>query len=236
MSNSYFSFKKFTVQQAHCAMKVCTDSCIFGAWAGPEKSQDKIKVLDIGTGTGLLSLMLAQRYENVFIDAIEIDEPAAMQATENFTSSPWANRLHAIHSDIEEFPVVNKYDFIISNPPFFHNNLKSPAPRINTARHVHSMDEEVLIKIIDKHLSVSGSFALMISFERREKCLQAAEKSGCFPAKELWVKQTPEHDYFRAMIQFEKTRANAVIQKMCIKEKDNIYSKAYYALMNDYLR
>lgn len=217
-------------------MKVCTDSCLFGAWAGPENDFKRIHVLDIGTGTGLMSLMLALRYENVIIDAIEIDEAAARQAMENFSNSPWSKRLHVIHADIENFPVSNKYDFIISNPPFFHNNLKSPAPRINTARHVHSMDEEVLIKIIDKHLSASGCFALMLSFERREICIRAAAEMGWFPTRQLWVKQTPAHDYFRAMIQFEKKPANTEIQEMCIKEKDNIYSKAYDVLMNEYLR
>lgn len=195
-----------------------------------------MNVLDIGTGTGLLSLMLAQRYENVVIDAIEIDEPSATQATDNFASSAWSNRLQAIHADIEDFPLVKKYDFIISNPPFFHNNLKSPAQRINTARHVHAMGEDGLIKIIDKHLSASGSFALMLSFERREKCLLTAENAGWFPAKELWVKQTPAHDYFRVMLQFEKKPVNTTIQKMCIKEIDNLYSKAYNELMNEYLR
>ncbi len=224
------------MHQEHCAMKVCTDSSIFGAWAGPEKSEEKIEALDIGTGTGLLSLMLAQRYENIFINAVEIDETAATQATENFSKSPWPNCLNVIHADIQNFPISDKYDFIISNPPFFHNNLKSPSAKMNMAKHVHQMDEMAMIKIIDQYLSDNGSFALMLSYQRREICIRVAGEMGWFPARELWVKQTPAHDFFRAMIQFEKKHANTTIKKICIKEMDKHYSKAYNDLMKDYLR
>lgn len=236
MPNNYFSFKKFTVQQENCAMKVCTDSCIFGAWAGTENREEKMNVLDIGTGTGLLSLMLAQRFENIFIDAIEIDAAATKQAKENFINSPWSNKLNAFHADVHHFSSSKKYDFIICNPPFFHNNLKSPDGKINMARHVLSMDENVLIKLIDQHLSPNGSCALMLSFERREICMRAAAEMGLFPSRELWLQQTPAHDYFRVMVQFEKKTANTTIQKMCIKEIDNHYSDTYYELMKDYLR
>lgn len=236
MPNTYFSFQKFTVQQQHCAMKVCTDSCIFGAWAGLEDNSKKMNVLDIGTGTGLLSLMLAQRFENIFIDAVEIDVAAANQAKENFLNSPWANRLHAIHADVHYFSSSKKYDFIICNPPFFHNNLKSPDGNINMARHVLSMDEYVLIKLIDQHLSPTGGCALMLSFERREISMSAAAEMGLFPSRELWLQQTPAHAYFRVMVQLEKKPAKTSIQKMCIKEMNNLYSDTYYELMKDYLR
>ncbi|MFZ1800794.1 MAG: methyltransferase [Chitinophagaceae bacterium] len=236
MPNTYFSFKNFTVQQEYCAMKVCTDSCIFGAWAGPEKKEEKMNVLDIGTGTGLLSLMLAQRFENIFIDAVEIDVAATKQATENFANSPWIHRLNAIHADIQHFSGAKKYDFIICNPPFFHKYLKSPDENINKARHVHSMDENVLIKLIDQLVSPKGRFALMLPFVRREIYIQTAEKMGWFPLKELWLQQTPAHIYFRLMVQFEKKAAITTIQKICIKEMDNHYSDSYYELMKDYLR
>lgn len=195
-----------------------------------------MNVLDIGTGTGLLSLMLAQRFENMFIDAVEIDPAAKRQATENFENAPWAYRLNAIHADIQHFSSIKKYDFIICNPPFFHNNLKSPDGKINMARHVHSIDENVLIKLIDQHLSPNGSCALMLSFERREICIRAAAETGLFPSRELWLKQTPAHDYFRVMVQFEKNPPGTTIQKICIKETGNHYSEGYNELMKDYLR
>lgn len=217
-------------------MKVCTDSCIFGAWATPGDELKKIEALDIGAGTGLLSLMLAQRFENIVIDAVEIDAAAAKQAGENFLHSPWANRLNVFCDDIENFTATQKYDFIICNPPFFHNNLKSPEAKKNKAKHVQTLDEMMLLHIIEHHLKNEGSFALMLSFERREICIKAAGKFGWFPVKELWVKQTPAHDYFRAMIQFEKKLQQTCIQTMCIKDAANLYTNEYDALMSNFLR
>jgi len=216
-------------------MKVCTDSSIFGAWTEPVKTEEHFRVLDIGTGTGLLSLMLAQRYENAEIDAIEIDEDAYLQAKENFLQSPWADRLNATHSDICDFPLKEKYDFILSNPPFFHLSLKSPNQRVNMARHVHTLNEINLVQVIDKHLNDKGSFSLMISFEHRAIYLQAAQKAGWFSWKELWLRQTPAHGYFRAFIQFRKQSLKPEKLEMCIKENNTTYSDTYYKLMKDYL-
>src|SRR4051812_24083842 len=117
MSNNYFQFKEFVIQQEHCAMKVCTDSCLFGAWASAWANNKK-RILDIGAGTGLLMLMLAQN-SSAIIDGIEIEPGCYRQLSTNVTSSPWADRLHAIENDVRQFQFKEKYDFIISNPPFF---------------------------------------------------------------------------------------------------------------------
>lgn len=217
-------------------MKVCTDSSIFGAWAGPEDVHKKIYALDIGTGTGLLSLILAQRFENIFMDAVEIEAAAAKQAGENFMQSPWAKKLNVICADIAQMPGRKKYDFIICNPPFFNNILKSPEPKKNLAKHVDTLDEMALLKMMEQHIQEDGRFALMLSFDRREICINAAATMGWFPEKELWVKQTPVHNYFRAMIQFERKQQQPCIQSMCIKDADNIYSNEYNFLMRNFLR
>ena len=128
MSNSYFQFKQFIIHQDRCAMKVTTDACLFGAWVAEEDKSEKIitkNVLDIGTGTGLLSLMYAQKNSLANIDAIEIDEDAYIQAKENVAASPFAERINIIHDDIKRFTFSKKYDCIISNPPFYEKEIRS---------------------------------------------------------------------------------------------------------------
>src|SRR3954469_11797521 len=126
MANNYFSFKQFIIHQDKCAMKVCTDACLFGAYVADrfQITNSKFHVLDIGAGTGLLSLMLAQKNSTVQIDAVEIDKAASEQAKENFKHSLWRDRLHIHHQPIQEFG-MNTYNLIISNPPFYENDLKS---------------------------------------------------------------------------------------------------------------
>jgi len=126
MANTYFQFKQFTVQQDKCAMKVTTDSCLFGSLS-PTLSEGEgvLNVLDIGTGTGLLSLMFAQKKQNALIEAIEIDKDAFEQAKENIAASPWSYRINIIHADARNYPFPQKYDVIISNPPFYQNVLNT---------------------------------------------------------------------------------------------------------------
>src|SRR5205085_2984467 len=124
-SNSYFQFKQFRVQQEATAMKVSTDACIQGAWTPIEPFVKN--VLDIGTGTGLLSLMVAQRNNHILIDAIELDENAAQQATENIHASPWGDRINIVNGDIRNYTFNRQYDLIICNPPFFQNSLLGDA-------------------------------------------------------------------------------------------------------------
>jgi tRNA1Val (adenine37-N6)-methyltransferase len=137
LGNSYFQFKQFTVHQGDCAMKVTTDACIQGAWTPVQK--DEVRILDIGAGTGLLSLMLAQKAPNAIVDAVELNEQAATQAGQNFAGSPWADRLNVICSDIQGYRATHKYDLIISNPPFFNNSLKGPEASRNNARHTTAL-------------------------------------------------------------------------------------------------
>ncbi|MGN6568280.1 MAG: tRNA1(Val) (adenine(37)-N6)-methyltransferase, partial [Flavipsychrobacter sp.] len=143
MSNQYFQFKQFRIEQDKCAMKVSTDACIQGAWT---PIHDHVRhVLDIGTGTGLLSLMLAQRDPRMHIDAVELDEQAATQAKENIVSSPFSERIDIIHGDAKEYQANQQYDLIICNPPFFQNSLLGDNSKRNTARHTLSFSYEDLL-------------------------------------------------------------------------------------------
>ena len=144
---SYFQFKQFIIHQDRCAMKVCTDACILGAWFGT-KLPSNIRVLDIGSGTGLLIMMLAQNIEAA-IDGIEIDLPAFKQLQENISQNEWKKRIHVYPGDIRNFSFPQQYDFIISNPPFFENDLASESLAEQTAKHSKDLSlDELICKMI----------------------------------------------------------------------------------------
>ena len=161
MSNSYFQFKQFRVEQDKCAMKVCTDSCLFGAYADVAQAQH---ILDIGAGSGLLSLMVAQRRSMVSIDAVEIDPEAQQQAKENFAASPWAERLRLHPASLQEFTKYNRqaYDVILSNPPFFLSSLKSANIAKNTAKHTGELLFEDILAFAQTHLLPEGRLYLLL--------------------------------------------------------------------------
>src|SRR5450755_4316837 len=155
MPNSYFRFKQFTIQQDRCTMKVCTDSCILGAWTAL-RLQGAKRILDIGTGTGLLPLMLAQKTD-AYIDTIESDPESFIQAEENIRQSPWPDRIRVIEGDARQYFFQTKFDFIITNPPFYESDLRSPEQKKNKAKHAESLTLEVLMSIVRKILHTHGA-------------------------------------------------------------------------------
>ncbi len=160
MSNHYFRFKEFTVHQERCAMKVSTDACIQGAWAPVAPSVKK--ALDIGCGTGLLSLMIAQRNPDMMIDALEADASAAHQAMENVAASLWNDRIRVLHKDARDHTAPEKYDMIICNPPFFSNDLQAQDDSRNRARHDVSLSQAELFTILSRHLGEKGMACIML--------------------------------------------------------------------------
>jgi tRNA1Val (adenine37-N6)-methyltransferase len=174
LANTFFQFKQFTIHQEQAALKVSTDSCLFGAWVAGEVQCGKYEVqsmLDIGTGTGLLMLMLAQQCEAV-IDGIEIDEPSCKDAQRNIQESPWSKRLNLLSGDAREYVFTKKYDLIISNPPFYERDLKSDSKNRNVAMHDDGLKLDELLKIVDKNLTADGLFAVLLPYHRSErKCI-----------------------------------------------------------------
>ena len=153
--NTFFQFKQFRIDQGQTAMKVTTEGCLFGAWVASQVQNAK-SVLDIGSGTGLLSLMLAQKLQDAQIHGVELNEDAAPQADQNFKESPWGERLFIHQQKIQEFQDTQKFDLIISNPPFFKQSLNSPDANVNLARHDDSMSQQDLIKAIKLNLNQEG--------------------------------------------------------------------------------
>ena len=217
-------------------MKVCTDSCIFGAWIANIIFTDKYRIgncLDIGTGTGLLSLMTAQK-TTAPIDAIEIEEDAFKQAKENFSNSPWSQRLRALHTDVKDFISPVKYDFIFSNPPFYQNDLISPVKTKNVAKHNTGINLDELLPVIKNMLNKSGSFAVLLPFHRVAYFEKLANKHYFFLNEKLLIKPTAEHDYIRGLLLFNQTNNTPAIKELIIKNEKGKYTDDFIQLMSEY--
>lgn len=234
MPNNFFQFKQFTVQQEHSALKVSTDSCLFGAWVSEEVKSKKVKTtLDIGTGTGLLMLMLAQKVD-ALIDGIELDTPSYEQAKENLKASVWSERLYLFLGNVKEFTFEKKYDLIISNPPFYEGDLKSDAANRNMAMHDAGLKLAELLKVVDKNLSDDGWFVVLLPYRRTEKFIAEAEESNLNLIKRTDVKQTVNHSFFRTMLLFARDKPVPEINSMSIKDEKNEYTAAFIELLKDY--
>jgi tRNA1Val (adenine37-N6)-methyltransferase len=236
LRNNYFQFKQFTIQQEKSSMKICTDSCLFGAWVAEKMERKFIEpqsILDIGTGTGLLSLMAAQKCE-AKIDAIEIDKDSYLQAKGNFSASKWSPRLEILHADATMQVDDKKYDLIICNPPFYENDLTSSDRRKNIAKHHEALTLEDLIAIIQNKLSENGGFAVLLPFHRVEYFKQLATRNNFFVADEVQVKQTPQHPCFRGFLSFTTKKVPHIIQELIIKDKEGKYTAEFNYFLQDY--
>ncbi len=249
MANTFFQFKKFIVHQAHTSMKVCTDACLFGAWTAHDQELINAKsILDIGTGTGLLSLLLAQANNNATITAVEIEEAAATEAVSNFKSSPWADQLNLVHDAIQDYSnhANTVYDIIITNPPFYEGDLESPDENKNTAAHSTALPWKVLIENATKLLSEGGSFYVLVPTLRAYTMQKLCDNNGLQLVAEVLVHNTAKNLPIRAMQKFVKLHAgqidtektNDIPQvkrtKIFIKDADNNYSPEFIALLKDY--
>ncbi|WP_109832288.1 tRNA1(Val) (adenine(37)-N6)-methyltransferase [Reichenbachiella versicolor] len=232
MPNSYFQFKQFKINQGQCAMKVSTEACLFGAWVQANSAE---RILDIGAGTGLLSLMLAQRFDAV-IDSVEIDEGAAHQASENFKESPWSDRLNIHHKDIQSFAESSsiKYDLIISNPPFFKSSLKSLSSTRNLALHQsEGLSASTLSVVIDKVLSNEGkAFVLYPEYESQLFSLEAKAKN-LFAKPALIVKNQPNKGVFRIISEVQRNDFDAIPEQISIRDGKE-YTNEFVGLLKDY--
>jgi tRNA1Val (adenine37-N6)-methyltransferase len=236
MANNFFKFKQFTIFQDKCAMKVCTDACLFGAYVANEIVQRKWKIdncLDIGTGTGLLSLMLAQK-NDVKIDAVEIDENTFLQASENIKSSIFKKNITVYHKNILEFDTEKKYDLIIANPPFFENDLLSENNLKNTAKHNTTLTLDELIAAANNLLSATGHFAMLLPYRRLDYLEKIALGYGFYLSKKILITQTPTHGYFRGILFFSKNNVDSMTEELSIKNSTGKYSNEFVALLKDY--
>jgi tRNA1Val (adenine37-N6)-methyltransferase len=234
MPNNYFHFKQFTIQQEKCAMKVCTDACLFGAWAG-DYLHNKFanNILDIGTGTGLLSLMLAQK-TSAAIDTVEIDKEAYEQALENVQQSAYEKSIKVFLTSINDFKPDYKYSFIVSNPPFFEADLKSAQQNKNAAKHDTTLTLDVLCQKVKQLMNKEGYFAVLLPYHRTNYFITESLKNDLHCIEMVLIKQTPKHDYFRSMLLFSFSKTKITEKEIIIKDTDGNYTKAFTALLKDY--
>ena len=258
MANPYFQCKQFIVHQQHTSMKVCTDACLFGAWVSQKSMvQNAINIVDIGTGTGLLSLMVAQVTENskASITAIEIEAQAAAEANSNFNISKWSDRLKLVNDSIQNFTasiskddlVINElnnnkqlFDIVISNPPFYEGDLKSPDPNKNKAAHSTELPWNILVENVTSLLNNNGSFFVLVPTLRAYTMQKLAETHQLQLAEEVLVYNDAKHLPFRSFLHFKKNtntlnkEISILRNKIVIKNADNTYSNAFTELLKHY--
>lgn len=217
-------------------MKVCTDACLFGAWVAQSSDGEVKQILDIGTGTGLLSLMLAQTYTTATIDAVEIDIEAAQQASENFESSPWKERLSVNHSSIQKFALhaSKKNDIIISNPPFYEDDLKSKNIKRNLALHSSDLKLDELISIAGLLLNDEGYLFLLLPFHRISTLENLLLKNKLYIRKKCLVKQHAKKNWFRGMFCIRKESGEMLTEEIIISDENNRYNNAFIQLLDGY--
>lgn len=229
-----FSFKQFNVQQDRCAMKIGTDGVLLGAWT--PLINNPYNLLDIGAGTGILSLMLAQRSNLEQIDAIEIDEGAYEQCVENFEASPWSDRLFCFHAGLDEFvdDPEDEYDLIISNPPFYTDTFKSENTQRDIARFEDALPFEELIEAAALLLSDNGIFSVIIPFKEEKKFVAMCKELELFPLKITRVKGTPTAEIKRSLLAFTRIQQTPIIAELTVEISRHQYTPEYIALTQDF--
>ncbi|NJX14877.1 tRNA1(Val) (adenine(37)-N6)-methyltransferase [Tamlana crocina] len=240
MPKSTFNFKQFSVDQDRCAMKIGTDGVLLGAWTSIK--HNPFSILDIGTGTGVLSLMLAQRSHAEVIDALEIDADAYEQCVDNFEQSPWGDRLFCYHASLEEFTeeIDDQYDLIVCNPPFYSEDYKAENQQRSTARFQDAMPFDHLLESVSKLLSESGVFSVVIPKKEEVDFIELASNFNLFPNQILHVKGTPTTDIKRSLIEFsfkqteEEVNSNPEIEQLIIETSRHQYTEDYIKLTQDF--
>lgn len=229
MGKDSFSFKEFSIQQNACGMKVSQDACLFGAWASFTPSA---RLLDIGAGTGLLSLMLAQRYPKTRIDAVEFDEAAYEQARLNIKNSPWARRISPFRGKVQEFTAPYAYDGIICNPPFFPDHLQAREAGRNLARHTQSLSYQELCQAIFRLLSEEGKACLMLPYTQTDVFLKAAAEAGLSLSERLDVQPKPGKPPHRSFFCLQKHSVECLKKaSFCVADTHGHYTDAFKALL-----
>ena len=226
-------------------MKVTTDACLFGAWVAREMKTwrsiinshgpGRNNMLDIGTGTGLLTLMIAQEHPGMIIDSIEIDRSAYDQAKENIKASRFKNKIYLWHDDILKQQAFGRYDFVVSNPPFYENELRSSNSLRNIAHHDEGLPLEKLLQVIKQLLVAASKFYLLLPYKRKTEIEMLFQANELFPTKIVFVRQSVDHDIFRLMIEGSLFNDyKAVESEISIKNGEDHYTPEFSKLLKDY--
>lgn len=234
MANDSFRFKQFTVRHDKCAMKVGTDGVLLGAWAGKGAYR---RLLDVGTGSGLIALMLAQRFPEACIRAIDIDKEACRQAIENVNLSSFSERIKVYRQSLHSCTKYEKqkYNLIVSNPPYFVDALKCPDSRRTTARHADTLTLESLLHDSKKMLAPDGRIALILPYDQKKRLYTTGETEGLFIVRETEVVPIPGADPKRLLAELANTPSSEIEHsRLVIEMERHRYSEAYIRLTRDF--
>lgn len=228
-----FRFKQFSIRQDNTAMKIGTDGTLLGAWVEVKNAK---KILDVGTGTGVIALMIAQRNQNSKITAIELNEDAIIDAKFNIQESPWSDRVELKNSSLQEFITEDKYDLIVSNPPFFENSLRSDSKNRNNARHTDSLHYTDILEFAKGNLNSIGIVAMILPVENAEQCIVESTNFGLYLKRKTWIKPVPHKPAHRIAFELSNKKEQEVIENELIIEtgKRHDYSEDYIALTNEF--
>ena len=231
---SMFHFKKFSIDDTTAAMKIGTDAVLLGAWA---LCNAETRILDIGTGSGILALMMAQRNAKIAIDAVEIDHDASALAERNVQLCPWSDLIHIYNTTIQAFSLEkkHKYSLVICNPPFFTDSLKTPDKARNLARHNDTLSVRDLLECTSDLLTENGKAAFIIPADAYENWKQEAARLSIYPIRLTRVKSSPKHSPHRVMVIFTRIKqAEMIDNEICIYSSMNIHSHEYRELTSDF--
>ena len=228
---SVFRFKQFEVDQSGCAMKINTDGVLLAAMV---KSHAPKRILDIGTGTGVIALMLAQRFALAQVEAVEIDEQAATTAKKNFQLSVFADRLKANHIAIEKYDHCTQFDLIVSNPPFFVNDLKNTEEKKGIARHADAIFFDELIAKVAVLLSEDGQFWFILPIKQAEQLVEKGKAHGLFEQQLIHLHSDQSKPAFRRIVSLGQKKMELKPEHFYIYEAEKVYTKAYQRLLKDF--
>lgn len=228
-----FRFKQFEINQDRCAMKIGTDGVLLGSWTNITAAES---ILDIGAGTGIIALMLAQRSSAEAIDAIEIDSNAYEQCVENFEISPWGDRLYCYHAGLDEFieEIEDLYDVIVCNPPFYTESVTSGDLQRDQARQNEFLPFKELIEGVSVLISEHGIFSTIIPFREKDDFIRMAASHELFPSRCMHVKGNPAAEVKRVLLEFTKQEKSCEVLDLIIEMERHVYTIDYINLTKDF--
>ena len=232
--NKYFQFKQFRIEQHFAAMKVNTDGVLLGAWTNIDGVDT---VLDVGTGTGLIALMIAQRNQNSFITGIDIDQHAAVEAAENAGKSPWPDRISIQHISFQDFTETKsgKFSLIISNPPFFSNSVKNSNTRLSAARHNHLLPFADIISGTLRMVDEKGRLSIILPVDEADLFIEMAAKNGLFLRRIASVKPFPDKEPNRSLMEFSFLKGETERTVFSVYNETKVdYSQEFMSLARDF--
>lgn len=231
MANNYFQFKKFKIVQDGCAMKVGTDGCLLGGWFDCSQSRN---ILDVGSGSGLIAIMAAQRC-NATVTGVEIDSDAAIQATENVNNSPWSDRIRIINEDLLSYTTAERFDTIVSNPPYFVNSLKCDNDARTTARHSDTLSNNDFFRKCKELLTEEGKISIIIPSDISTDWQEVAKSNGFHTSRITHIKTTPDKMAKRVLIEFSTCKPQEMFEETLILEKERgVYSDEAQNILKDF--